>query len=69
MSICSYVLSLIHIFYYENTGFRYYHGTTYDEVRSTVRECRDAGVELWQADFEVTPQDVGLRQYFQLEQW
>ena len=60
---------ILYCLYYENTGFRYYHGTTYDEVRSTVRECRDAGVELWQADFEVTPQGVGLRQYFQLEQW
>ncbi len=60
---------ILYCLYYENTGFRYYHGTTYDEVRSTVQQCHDAGVELWQADFEVTPQGVGLRRYFQLEQW
>ncbi len=60
---------VLYCLYYENTGFRYYHGTTYDEVRTTVQQCRDAGVELWQADFEVTPLGVSLQRYYQLEQW
>ena len=32
------------------------HGTTYEEVRTTVDACRAAGVGLWQADFEVSPE-------------
>ena len=31
--------------------------------------CQEAGVELWQADFEVTPEGVTLKRYFELEEW
>ena len=60
---------VLHCLYYDNFGFRFYHGTTYDQVRATVDECRAAGVELWQADFEVTPEHVALKRYWQLEEW
>lgn len=60
---------ILYCLYYDNFGFRYYHGTTYQEVLATVDQCRAAGVELWQADFEVTPQGVALRRCYQLEQW
>ena len=60
---------ILYCLYYDNFGFRYYHGTTYQEVLATVDECRAAGVELWQADFEITPQGVALRRCYQLEQW
>lgn len=60
---------VLYCLYYANDGFRFYHGTTYDEVLATVDACRAAGVELWQADFEVTPRAVALRRYFPLEEW
>lgn len=60
---------ILYCLYYENTGFRYYHGTTYDEVMHTVQACRDAGVELWQADFELTSERITLQRYYQLEEW
>lgn len=61
--------AILYCLYYDNFGFRFYHGTTYDQVRATVDECRAAGVELWQADFEVTPEHVALKRYWQLEEW
>lgn len=60
---------ILYCLYYDNTGFRYYHGTTYDEVMETVRACHDAGVELWQADFEMTPEAIALRRYYLMEEW
>ncbi len=35
----------------------------------TVQACRDAGVELWQADFELTPECINLQRCYQLEEW
>lgn len=60
---------ILYCLYYDNFGFRFYHGTTYDEVLATVDACRAAGVELWQADFEVAPEGVALRNYYELEEW
>ncbi|WP_304426287.1 DNA/RNA nuclease SfsA [uncultured Adlercreutzia sp.] len=61
--------AILYCLYYDNFGFRFYHGTTYDEVLATVDACRAAGVELWQADFEVTPQGVALKRCYELEEW
>lgn len=60
---------VLHRFYYDNPGFRFYRDTNYDEVMRTVQACRDAGLELWQANFELTPKCVNLLQYYQLEEW
>ncbi|MEC4183976.1 hypothetical protein VJ918_04060, partial [Adlercreutzia sp. R21] len=60
---------VLYCLYYENDGFRFYHGTTYADVLATVDACRDAGVELWQADFRVTPSDVSLMRCYPLEKW
>lgn len=60
---------VLYCLYYDNFGFRYYHGTTYDEVMSTVDACSKAGVELWQADFEVTPAGVRLKGAHPMEEW
>ena len=60
---------ILYCLYYDNFGFRFYHGTTYDEVLSTVDACRAAGVELWQADFAVSPEGVALRDYYPMEEW
>ena len=60
---------ILYCLYYDNTGFRYYHGTTYDEVCATVATCKEAGVELWQADFSIDPTGVQLCRYYELESW
>ncbi len=60
---------ILYCLYYENFGFRYYHGTTYEKVMETVQACHDAGVELWQADFTMTPKDISLTRYHPLEEW
>ncbi len=61
--------AILYCLYYDNFGFRFYHGTTYEEVLATVDACRAAGVELWQADFEVTSQGVALKRCYELEEW
>ncbi len=61
--------AILYCLYYDNFGFRFYHGTTYEEVLATVDACRAAGVELWQADFEVTPQGVAFKRCYELEEW
>lgn len=61
--------AILYCLYYDNYGFRFYHGTTYDEVLATVDACREAGLELWQADFRITPEAVELHRYFPLEEW
>ncbi len=60
---------VLYCLYYDNFGFRFYEGTTYDEVLATVDEVRAQGVELWQADFKVTQTDVALEKVYPLEQW
>lgn len=59
--------SVLYCFYYDNPGFRFYHGTTYDEVRRTVEAVRGAGVELWQANFAFTPNEITLAKLHPLE--
>ena len=60
---------VLYCLYYKNDGFRFYHGTTYDEVLATVDEVRAAGVELWQADFRIDAEGVALERAFPLTQW
>ena len=60
---------ILYCFYYPNPGFRFYHGTTYDEVRATVEACTKAGVELWQANFAQDAQGVKPMEYWQLSEW
>ncbi len=60
---------ILYCLYYDNFGFQFYHGTTYDEVQSTVRACEAAGVELWQANFSIDETGIALKEYFPLENW
>lgn len=60
---------ILYCLYYDNFGFRYYHGTTYDEVMRTVDACSKAGVELWQADFAVSLVGVELKGAHRMEEW
>lgn len=60
---------ILYCLYYENFGFQFYHGTTYDEVQATVRACEKVGVELVQANFSIDQRGVALREFFPLENW
>lgn len=60
---------ILYCLYYENFGFQFYHGTTYDEVQATVRACEKAGVELVQANFSIDQRGVALKEFFPLENW
>ncbi len=53
--------------YYQNHGFHFYHGTTYDEVVAGVAGARAAGVELWQATLEQDAHEVRLVDYAPME--
>lgn len=61
--------AILYCLYYDNFGFKFYHGTTYDEVMATVDACQKAGVELWQADFAVDEWEVNLVRYYVMEDW
>lgn len=39
---------------------------SYNKVRKTIDENIAKGVEMWQVNFEITPTNVMLKQYFQL---
>lgn len=60
---------ILYCLYYDNDGFRFYRGTTYDEVMRTVEACHRAGVELWQATFNIDADAVVLREHHRLEEW
>lgn len=60
---------ILYCFYYPNPGFRFYHGTTYEEVRTTVETCTAAGVELWQTNFSQDAHGVKPVEYWQLDRW
>ena len=60
---------ILYCLYYDNFGFQFYRGTTYDEVQATVRACEAAGVELVQANFAISPAGVRLKEFFPLKNW
>lgn len=60
---------VLYCFFYPNPGFRFYHGTTYEQVRTTVDACTKAGVELWQANFVQDAYEVAPTEYWQLSEW
>ncbi len=58
---------ILYCMYYQNHGFHFYHGTTYDEVVAGVAAARAAGVELWQATLEQDAHEVRLVDYAPME--
>ncbi len=58
---------ILYCMYYQNHGFHFYHGTTYDEVVAGVAGARAAGVELWQATLEQDAHEVRLVDYAPME--
>lgn len=56
------------VFIYDNPGFKVLdRGTEFNKVRRLTTEAFLGGVELWQANFEITPHAVTLNKYFQLD--
>lgn len=54
-------------FIYDNPGFQVIgRSANYEEVRETVENSVSKGVELWQANFSITPKAVALKKCFPL---
>ena len=59
---------LLLCFLYDNPGFRVAQPSTrYKEVSDLVHGCLQRGLEMWQANFQVTPEAVLLGKYFQID--
>lgn len=56
------------VFVYDNPGFRVINRSNhYEKVQRATQKSFDAGVELWQANFKITPYDVILNKYFRVQ--
>lgn len=54
-------------FLYDNPGFRVtQRSTNYETVKSAVGRSLALGVEAWQANFKITPEQVVLERYFRI---
>ncbi|MFL0195855.1 DNA/RNA nuclease SfsA [Clostridium sp. WILCCON 0269] len=59
---------LLTCFIYDNPGFEIIEkSTNFEEVRAAVDKSIALGVEMWQANFEIQPEGVGLVRYFKRE--
>ncbi len=55
-------------FIYDNPGFEVIEKSTkYKEVKRIVDENIEKGVEIWQANFKITSNEVNLEKYFRIE--
>ncbi len=58
---------LLTCFIYDNPHFEVIHrSVNFEEVEKAVNESKDKGVEIWQVNFQITPQGVCLKKYFKL---
>lgn len=56
------------VFIYDNPGFKVLtQSTSFEKIRKLTTEAFSNGVELWQANFKITPESVTLSRYFQLD--
>lgn len=59
---------LLTCFIYDNPGFQVVHRSEhYEQTKAALDAARAAGVETWQANFELTPEGVELRKCFPIE--
>lgn len=59
---------LLTVFLYDNPGFQVIErSTNYEVVKKAVNQSVSLGVEIWQANFKITPQTVTLERYFRIE--
>ncbi len=55
------------VFLYDNPGFKVIsRSTNYQEVFKVVQSSLAEGVEIWQANFKITPEQIELSRYFPL---
>ena len=55
-------------FVYDNPGFKVItHSIHYEEVKDAVDSAKEKGVEIWQANFEITAEGVALRKHFPID--
>jgi sugar fermentation stimulation protein A len=58
---------LLTCFLYDNPGFEVVErSANYEQVSAAVSRATAAGVEIWQANFKITPCSVELSKYFRL---
>lgn len=58
---------LLTCFIYDNPCFEVIErSTNYDDVRAAVSRSTERGVEMWQANYRLTPEGVSLDRYFRL---
>lgn len=56
------------VFIYDNPGFKVLtQSTSFEKIQKLTTEAFSNGVELWQANFKITPESVTLSRYFQLD--
>ena len=56
------------VFIYDNPGFEIVEkSTNYDEVKAIADASVTRGVETWQANFKIMPEQVTLEKYFRIE--
>lgn len=56
------------VFMYDNPGFKVItRSKYYEKVRDVTTESFSNGVELWQANFKITPPHVSLDKYFRID--
>lgn len=59
--------ALIVCFIYDNPGFEVVEpSANYEETSAAVHAAEARGVELWQANFQITPQGVSLLEHFRI---
>ena len=52
---------LLNTFQYDNPGFKIINkSTNYEEVSSTVKDCVEKGVEIWQVNMKIDAEGVEL---------
>lgn len=56
------------VFLYDNPGFKVLtRGTNFGKIQKLTTDAFSNGVELWQANFEITSEKVALSRYFKLD--
>lgn len=55
------------VFIYNNPGFKVLtRSTSFEKIQELTNDAFSGGVELWQANFKITPESLVLDKYFQL---
>lgn len=56
------------VFLYDNPGFKVLtRSASFEKIRKLTNDAFSSGVELWQANFKITPEEVMLNRYFKLD--